>query len=149
MADETLTEIPIKYFEYVDVFLLNPMIGLLEHIGMNNYTIKLKKGKQSFDYLIYSLRPVRLEILKTYIEIHLKTGFIQISKSLIDALIFFDQKQNKSVCLYIDYKSFNNLTIENRNLLLLIGETLDRLGQAKHFTQLDLTNIYHQKRIWK
>ena len=33
--------------------------------------------------------------------------------------------------------------INNRYLLALIGEFLDRLGQAKQFTQLDLTSAYH------
>ena len=29
----------------------------------------------------------------------------------------------------------------------MIGESLDRLGRAKRFTQLDLTSAYHQMRI--
>ena len=29
----------------------------------------------------------------------------------------------------------------------MIGESLNRLGQVRRFTQLDLTNIYHQMRI--
>ena len=33
------------------------------------------------------------------------------------------------------------------NPLPLIGESLDRLGRAKQFTQLDLTSAYHRIRI--
>ena len=39
------------------------------------------------------------------------------------------------------------MTIKNRYPLPLIGESLDRLGRAKRFTQLDLTNAYHRMRI--
>ncbi len=43
---------------------------------MNEYTIILVKDKQSSYRPIYSLGPVELEILKTYIKTDLKTGFI-------------------------------------------------------------------------
>ena len=39
------------------------------------------------------------------------------------------------------------ITIKNRYPLPLIGKTLDRMGRAKRFTQLDLTNAYHRLRI--
>ena len=37
--------------------------------------------------------------------------------------------------------------MKNRYPLPLIGESLDRLGRAKRFTQLDLIVAYHQMRI--
>ena len=37
--------------------------------------------------------------------------------------------------------------IKNQYPLLLIGESLDRLGQAKSFTQFNLTSTYHRMRI--
>ena len=85
--------------------------------------------------------------MKTYIETHLKTGFIRPSKSPAGAPILFDKKPNGSLRLCVDYRGLNNLTIKNRYPLPLIGESLDRLGRAKRFTQLDLTSAYHQMRI--
>ena len=70
---------------------------------MNEYAIKLEKGKQPSFGLIYSLRLVELEILKTYIEINLANGFIQPSKSPTGASILFDRKSDGSLCLYVDY----------------------------------------------
>ena len=90
---------------------------------------------------------MELETLKTYIKTHLKTGFIRPSKSPAGALIFFDKKSDGSFHLCVDYQGFNNLTIKNRYPLPLIGESLDRLGRAKRFTQLDLTSAYHCMRI--
>lgn len=63
---------------------------LPEYNGINKYTTELKKGKQSPYSLIYSLGLAELEIPKTYIETHLKTRFIEFSKSVASILIFFD-----------------------------------------------------------
>ena len=49
---------------------------LPENTGINKHAIKLQDGKQPPYGPIYSLGPMELETLKTYIETHLKTGFI-------------------------------------------------------------------------
>ena len=120
---------------------------LPERTKLNEHAINFENNKQPPYGLIYSLGPVELETLKIYIKTHLKTGFIQPSKSLASAPILFDKKLDDSLRLYIDYQGFNNLTIKNRYPLPLIGELLDRLGWAKRFTQLDLTSAYHRMRI--
>ena len=114
---------------------------------MNEYAIKLKEGKQLLFGPIYSLGPVELETLKTYFETNLANDFIRPSKSPAGAPILFDRKPDKSFCFCVDYPGLNNITIKNRYSLPLIGDSLDRLGQAKHFTQLDLTNAYYWMRI--
>ncbi len=96
---------------------------------------------------IYSLGPVELETLKAYIKNNLASGFIWFSKSPAGAPILFDNKPDGSLRLCVDYRGLNNLTIKNRYPLSLVGESLDRLGRAQRFTQLDLTNAYHQMRI--
>ncbi len=90
---------------------------------------------------------MELETLKAYIENNLASGFIKASKSLAGAPILFDKKPDGSLRLCVDYRGLNNLTIKNRYPLLLVKESLDRLGRARRFTQLDLTNAYHQMRI--
>ena len=52
------------------------VIELLENTGMNEYAIKLKKDEQLLFGLIYSLKLVELETLKTYIKTNLANGFI-------------------------------------------------------------------------
>ena len=58
--------------------------------GMNEHAIKLVEGKQRPYGSIYSLSPVELETLKTYIETHIKTGFIRPSKSPAGARVLFN-----------------------------------------------------------
>ncbi len=90
---------------------------------------------------------MELETLKVYIENNLASGFIRPSKSPAGAPILFDKKSDGSLRLCVDYRGLNNLTIKNRYPLPLVGESLDRLGRAQRFTQLDLTNVYYRMRI--
>ena len=136
-----------KYLDFVNVFSKEKALVLPERTKFNEYVINLEDGKQPPYGLFYSLGLVELKILKTYIKTYLKTGFIQPSKSPADAPILFDKKPDDSLCLCVDYQGLNNLTIKNCYLPPLIGKSLDRLGQAKSFTQLDLTSVYHQMRI--
>ena len=53
---------------------------LQENTEVNKYTIELEEGKQPLFGLIYSLGPVELETLKTYIETNLANGFIRPTK---------------------------------------------------------------------
>ena len=120
---------------------------LPENTSINKHAIKLQDGKQPLYRPIYSLRPVELKTLKTYIETHFKTGFIQPSKSLAGAPILFDKKPNGSLWFCVNYQGLNNLMIKNQYPLPLIGETLNQLGRAKRFTRFNLTSAYHQMRI--
>ena len=117
-----------KYLDYANIFSEKKDFLLLECTNLNKHTIKLEDDKQPPYRLIYSLRPVKLEILKTYIETYLKTGFIRPAKSPVGALILFDKKPNCSFYLCIDYRGLNNLIIENQYLLPLISESVDHLG---------------------
>ena len=141
------TKVPTKYSDFADIFSEEKALVLPERTDLNEHAIELKGGKQPLYGPIYSPGPVELEILKTYIEIYLKTGFIWPSKSPAGTPILFDKKPDGSLWLCVNYWGLNNLTIKNQYSLTLIGESLDRLGWAKQFTQLDLTNAYHQMRI--
>lgn len=97
LADKVYVKVPLKYSDYVDVLLLNLTMELPENTDINKYTIKLVEVNQLFYELIYTLDSVELEILKAYIEIHIKTKFIQLFKSLVGAPKI-SQTQLKAVC---------------------------------------------------
>ena len=142
-------EIPAEYSDFSNVFSSDSAAELPEYIGINDHPINLLDDKQPPYSPIYSLGPVELEMLKTYIKANLASGFIRPSKSFASAPILFVRKKNSSLCLCVDYRGLNNLTIKNYYPLSLIGESLNCLGCAKHFTQLDLTNTYHRMRTRK
>ena len=70
---------------------------------MNKHAIKLEKGKQLSFRPIYSLEPVELENLKTYIKINLANGFIWPFKFPAKAPILFNRKLDKNLHFYINY----------------------------------------------
>ncbi len=146
-ADEVFSKVSSEYADFANVFLLKLATELLEYTGINDHTIELLDDWQPLYGPIYSLRPMKLEILKAYIENNLANNFIRPSKSPARASIFFDKKPDGSLRLCVDYQDLNNLAIKNWYPLCLVGESLDWLGRAQRFTQLDLTNAYHQMRI--
>lgn len=75
---------------------------LLKNTGINKYVIKLVEGKQLPYGLIYSLNLIELEILKIYIEIYLKTGFIYFFKSLTGDAILFNKKLDNIFYFYVN-----------------------------------------------
>ena len=149
IAKKTCTKVSNKYVNFADIFSLDLAFKLPNHTGINDYAIEHVNGQQPLYKFIYSLEPIKLETLKVYIETNLATGFIRLSKSLINIPISFDRNLDSFFQLYIDYQDLNNLTIKNQYLLPLIKNSLDRLKRVKQFTQLDLTSAYHQIRIRK
>ena len=147
LFNKSPTEVPAEYSDYSNVFSVENVTELPENTGINEHAIELEKSKQPPFRPIYSLGPVELETLKTYIDTNLANGFIRPSKFPAGAPILFDRKPDESLRLCVDYRGLNNITIKNRYPLPLIGESLDRLGRARRFTQLDLTNAYHRMRI--
>ena len=121
-------KIPDEYLGFTNIFSEEKALVLPKRTKLNVHTINLENSKQPPYGPIYSLGLVELETLKTYIETHLKTGFIQPSKSLAGASILFNKKPDGSFRLCIDYQDLNNLTIKNRYPLSLIRESLNRLG---------------------
>ena len=95
LKDEEVT-ILSKYIDYTNVFSPDFVAELPKHTGINDYFIKLMDDKQPPYSLIYSLEPIELETLKTYIETNLANGFIRSSKSPAGAPILFIRKQDGS-----------------------------------------------------
>ena len=83
------TGICIEYSNFFNVFSSDSMAELPKHTGINNHPIDLLDDKQLPYGPIYSLESVELEMLKTYIEANLASGFIRPSKSPAGALILF------------------------------------------------------------
>ena len=96
-------KIPTKYSDFSDVFLEEKVLILPEATEMNQHAIELQEGQQPPYVPIYSLGPVELETLKTYIKTNLANSFIWPSKLPAGALILFVGKPDGSLRLYVDY----------------------------------------------
>ena len=69
-------KIPTKYSDFLNVFLEEKVLILLEATKLNQHTIKLQKSQQLPYGLIYNLSLVKLETLKIYIKTNLANRFI-------------------------------------------------------------------------
>ena len=56
-------------------------------------------------------------------------------------------KKNGSLCLCVDYRALNDITVKNRHPLPRIEETLNQIRGARYFTRLDLRAYFNQIRI--
>ena len=65
------------------------------------------------------------------------------SKSRYMAPYFYIPKKNRSLYLVQDYQKLNQVTIKDKILLLLIGEVINKLKEAKYFNKLDLIWRYN------
>ena len=83
------TRILTEYFDFSNIFFLDSAVELPEHNGINNHPIDLLDDKQLLYSPIYSLGPVELKMLKTYIKANLASGFIRPSKSPANISILF------------------------------------------------------------
>lgn len=92
----------IKYLDFVDVLLKKFAVKLFEHFNINKHLINLEPDIQSLYEPFYNLRPVELEILKTYIKTNFVNNFIWFSNSPAKALIQFIKKPDSSPRLYMD-----------------------------------------------
>ena len=103
LFDKAFIEVLTEYSDYSNVFSAENAVKLLENTGINKYAIELEKGKQLAFGPIYSLEPIELETLKTYIKTNPANGFIRPSKFPAGAPILFNKKPDRSFHLCINY----------------------------------------------
>ena len=62
------------------------------------------------------------------------------------ALCFYIPKKDSLLWLVQDYRKLNQITIRDKIPLLLIGEVINKLKEAKYFNKLDF--IWGYNNIW-
>src|SRR5579863_5979088 len=90
---------------------------------------------------------VELAELKKQLADLLSKGFIRPSISPYGSPVLFVHKKEGTLCLCVDYRALNKITIKNRYPLPRIEELMDSLAGAKYFSKIDLYSGYHQIRI--
>jgi len=109
--------------------------------------IDLEEGTSPPLGTLYSLSPVELSALQTFIDKNLKTGFIHPTASSHAAPVLFVKKKDGSLRLCIDFRGLNKITKKDRYPLPLISDLLDSPSHAKIYSKIDLWHAYHLVRI--
>jgi len=134
--------VPLEYRDYVDVFSKAKASELPSH---HDYDLKidLEEGTSPPLGTLYSLSPVKLSTLRTFIDENLNTGFIRPTASSHAAPVLFVKKKDGSLCLCVDFRGLNKITKKDRYPLPLISDLLDSPSCAKIYSKIDLWHAYH------
>ena len=98
----------------------------------------IDKAPKELNVKAYAMTLKEKEALNQWLNEQLKAGLIVESKSRYIAPCFYIPKKDGSLQLVQDYRKLNQVTIKNKMLLLLIGEVIDKLKEARYFNKLDL-----------
>ena len=112
-----------------------------------DHRIPLMKEKPPPNTKVYPLSWEEDRELREYLDAMLEKGFIRVSESSAASPCFFVKKDETGRRLVVDYRELNKITIKDRTPLPLIAATLDRLRNAKIFTQMDLRGAYNLVRM--
>ena len=108
------------------------------------YRTEIEPGSERPYRPPYRLDPAEQNELEEQIKDLLAQGFIRTSCNPYGAPILFVPKKDGRWRMCIDYRALNKQTIKDRYPLPWIDLFLDRLGQARIFSKLDLARGYHQ-----
>ena len=108
------------------------------------HEIRTKEGAKPPSRPPYRLGPAEQDEMEEQVKDLLAQGFIRPSASPYGAPILFVPKKDGRWRMCIDYRALNKQTVRDQFPLPRIDSLLERLGQAKVFTKLDLASGYHQ-----
>ena len=98
---------------------------------------------------IYNMSQNELAIIRKYLESAQRKKWIRFFIAQCEAFVLFVKKFDGGLRLCVNYRSFNELIVKNNYFLSLLSEILKRFAHAKHFTKIDIRNVYHRIRIRK
>ena len=96
-------------------------------------------------YLPHHMIPVQLQAeVRKYLDTWLKQGIIQPSRSPYTSQVVIVHKKTWDICLYLDFRALNAITICDSLPLPWIEEALQAVKAAVWFTSFDLAQGYLQ-----
>jgi hypothetical protein len=93
------------------------------------------------------MAPMEMKELKIQLQGLLDKGYIHSSTSPWGCSALYVEKKDKELCLCVDYRPLNAVTIKNKYPLSRIDILFDQLARAQVFSKIDLRSGYHQIKI--
>src|SRR6266542_4008557 len=85
--------------------------------------------------------------MKEEIKRMLKDGIIKKSKSPWASPIVLVSKKDESIRFCVDYKKTNAITIVDAHSLPVVNDTINKIGEKKFYTSIDLASGYWQVEV--
>jgi hypothetical protein len=111
------------------------------------FKIELKPGTTPISKTSHKMSPVEMKELKIQLQGLLDKGYICPCTSPWGCSALFVEKKDKELCLCVDYRPLNAVTIRNKYPLPRIDILFDQLAGAQVFSKIDLRSDYHQIKI--
>ena len=141
---DSKTMVPKEYHEFLDVFSKEASDMLLPH-SKYNHQIRLLEGyRDQGNSLLSKMSESKLQLVKKFLEEHLKKGFIKASSALCLSRIMLAAKPGGGIRFCVNYRRLNELTKKDAYPILLIKETLTQLKNAKVFTKIDIRQAFYK-----
>jgi len=122
--------------EFPDIFP-NDLPGL--PLGRDvEFKIEFLPGTAPISRRPYRMPPNELAELKTQLNELLKKGLIRPSSSPWGCPAIFVKKKDQSLCMFVDNRPLNVVTIKNKYPIPRIDILFDQLSKAKVFSKIDL-----------
>ena len=138
--------VPKKFHQWIKVFRKKQSERMLMR-KVWDHAIEVKKGFVPRKGKIYLLSREEREEVREFIKEQLRKEYIQLSKSLQIAPVFFVRKKDGKKWMVQNYRYLNKWTIKNNYLLPLISDVLENIGTKKVFMKMDLRWGYNNVRI--
>jgi hypothetical protein len=141
---KSLDELPLVH-EYLDVFPDDlPGMPLDRAI---EFKIELQHGIAPVYKRMYPMSSNELAEMNTQLQELLDKGYIRPSYSPWGCPALFMKKKDNTLCMCVDYRPLNAVTVMNTYSLSHIDLLFDQLIDAQVFSKIDLRSSYHQIKI--
>jgi hypothetical protein len=111
------------------------------------FKIELQPGTAPIAKASYKMSHVELKELKIQLQGLLDKGYIHPSISPWGCSALFVEKKDKELCLCVDYRPLNAVTIKNKYPLPHIDILFNQLVGAQVISKINLRSGYHQIKI--
>jgi len=129
--------VPQEYYDYLVLFS-EKEARILPPSRYVDHAIPLIEGSKPPFGHIYSMSDSELKEVRKWIDEKLSKFLIRASSSSAALPMLFVKKKDGSLCLCVDYRALNDITVKDRTSLPRIEETLNQIRGCKYFTRLDL-----------
>jgi len=133
------TELNTLLCEFGDIFQDTP-----GKTNMCTHHITLVPGSKPVASTPYRLHPEKAKLVEQEIDQMLKMGIITRSDSPWASPIVVVPKPDGSIRLCVDYRKVNSISVPDPFPLPRIEVLVDKVGQAKFLTKIDMTRGYWQ-----
>ena len=139
LEPEQKSQLKTLLLQYADIF--NDMPG---RTTLCSHSIQLLEGAKPFKLPPYRVHPEKTELIKQELELMLRIGVIEPSCSPFASPVVIVSKPDGKSRFCTDFRRLNSLTIPDGFPMQRIDDLIDKVGQAKFLTKIDLSRGYWQ-----